>query len=108
MLASLLVIAMLFHFLDQEAYPFGMFHVFTGGTILGAFFIATDPVSACTTKKGQLVYGACIGLMVFVIRTWGGYPDAIAFAVLLLNMAAPTIDYYTQPRAFGHQGARRD
>lgn len=108
MLASLLVIAMLFHFLDQEAYPFGMFHLFTGGTILGAFFIATDPVSACTTKKGQLVYGACIGLMVFVIRTWGGYPDAIAFAVLLLNMAAPTIDYYTQPRTFGHQGTRRD
>jgi electron transport complex protein RnfD len=108
MLVSLLVIAMLFHFLDQEAYPFGMFHVFTGGTILGAFFIATDPVSACTTKKGQLIYGASIGLMVFVIRTWGGYPDAIAFAVLLLNMAAPTIDYYTQPRAFGHQGTPRD
>ncbi|MCW8847908.1 MAG: electron transport complex subunit RsxD [Sedimenticola sp.] len=108
MLGSLLFFAMLFHFLDQEAYPFGMFHIFTGGTILGAFFIATDPVSACTTKKGQLVYGACIGLMVFVIRTWGGYPDAVAFAVLLLNMAAPTIDYYTQPRTFGHQGARRD
>ncbi|WP_428603475.1 electron transport complex subunit RsxD [Sedimenticola sp.] len=108
MLGSLLIIAMLFHLLDQEAYPFGMFHIFTGGTLLGAFFIATDPVSACTTKKGQLVYGASIGLLVFIIRTWGGYPDAVAFAVLLLNMAAPTIDYYTQPRAFGHQGAGRD
>lgn len=108
MLGSLLVVAMLFHFLDQEAYPFGLFHIFTGGTLLGAFFIATDPVSACTTKKGQLVYGASIGLLVFIIRTWGGYPDAVAFAVLLMNMAAPTIDYYTQPRAFGHQGAGRD
>jgi len=108
MLGSLLLIAMLFHFLDQDAYPFGMFHIFTGGTLLGAFFIATDPVSACTTKRGQLIYGASIGLLVFIIRTWGGYPDAVAFAVLLMNMAAPTIDYYTQPRAFGHQGARRD
>lgn len=108
MLGSLLLIAMLFHFLDQDAYPFGLFHIFSGGTLLGAFFIATDPVSACTTKRGQLIYGASIGLLVFVIRTWGGYPDAIAFAVLLMNMAAPTIDYYTQPRAFGHQGVRRD
>jgi electron transport complex protein RnfD len=103
MLGALLVLGMLLHFLDQEAYPFGMFHIFSGGTLLGAFFIATDPVSACTTKKGQLIYGASIGALVFIIRTWGGYPDAVAFAVLLLNMAAPTIDYYTQPRVFGHR-----
>ncbi|MCB1802414.1 MAG: RnfABCDGE type electron transport complex subunit D, partial [Gammaproteobacteria bacterium] len=73
----------------------------------GAFFIATDPVSASTTPRGQLIYGALIGLFVFVIRTWGGYPDAVAFAVLLMNMAAPTIDYYTQPRIFG-QRSRED
>jgi len=101
MLGSLLLIAMLFHFLDQETYPFGLFHIFSGGTMLGAFYIATDPVTACTTRRGQLIYGASIGLLVYVIRTWGGYPDAVAFAVLLLNMAAPTIDYYTQPRVFG-------
>lgn len=108
MLGGLLVIAMLFHFLDQETHPFGLFHLFSGGAILGAFFIATDPVSACTTKKGQVIYGAAIGVMVYIIRTWGGYPDAVAFAVLLLNMAAPTIDYYTQPRVFGHQGKKDD
>ena len=102
MLGGLLVTAMLFHFIDQEAYPFGLFHIFSGGAILGAFFIATDPVTACTTKKGQLIFGASIGVLVYIIRTWGGYPDAVAFAVLLLNMAAPTIDYYTQPRVFGH------
>jgi len=102
MLVVLLSIAMLFHALDQETHPFGLFHIFSGGTLLGAFFIATDPVSACTTRKGQLIYGACIGVLIFVIRTWGGYPDAVAFAVLLMNMAAPTIDYYTQPRVFGH------
>jgi electron transport complex protein RnfD len=103
MLVVLLLIAMLFHALDQETHPFGLFHIFSGGTLLGAFFIATDPVSACTTRKGQLIYGASIAVLIFVIRTWGGYPDAVAFAVLLMNMAAPTIDYYTQPRAFGHR-----
>jgi len=108
MIAALLCISMLFHILDQDAYPFALFHLFSGGTILGAFFIATDPVSACTTKKGQLIFGACIGLLIYIIRTWGGYPDAVAFAVLLLNMAAPTIDHYTQPRAFGHQETHRD
>lgn len=108
MIGGLLVISMLFHILDQDAYPFALFHLFSGGAILGAFFIATDPVSACTTKKGQLIYGASIGVLIYIIRTWGGYPDAIAFAVLLLNMAAPTIDHYTQPRVFGHQETHRD
>jgi len=108
MLGSLLLIAMLFHFLDQETYPFGLFHIFSGGTMLGAFFIATDPVTACTTRRGQLIYGASIGVLIYIIRTWGGYPDAIAFAVLLLNMAAPTIDYYTQPKVFGHREKSRE
>ena len=88
---------------DPQAFPFPAFHVFAGGTILGAFFIATDPVTACTTPCGQLLYGAAIGLLILVIRHWGGYPDAVAFAVLLLNIAVPTIDHYTQPRVFGYQ-----
>jgi len=102
MIAGLLLSSGFFWLLDAQAYPFPAFHLFSGGAILGAFFIATDPVSACTTRKGQLIYGASIGALVFVIRTWGGYPDAVAFAVLLMNIAAPTIDYYTQPRVFGH------
>lgn len=108
MLVSLALISGLFFLIDPESYPFPGFHIFSGGTILGAFFIATDPITACTTKKGQLIYGAAIGLLVFIIRTWGGYPDAIAFAVLLLNMAAPMIDHYTQPRVFGHKQVRND
>jgi len=106
-LAGLVAIATLFWMFDPETHPFPLFHVFSGGAILGAFFIATDPVSACTTKRGQLIYGAAIGILVFIIRTWGGYPDAVAFAVLLLNMAAPTIDYYGRPRTFGHGGTHR-
>ena len=101
MLVSLLVLSSMSYLADPATHPFPAFHIFSGGVMLGAFFIATDPVSACTTKKGQLIYGAAIGALVFVIRNWGAYPDAVAFAVLLMNMAAPTIDYYTQPRVFG-------
>ena len=103
MIAGMLMISGLFWLFDQETIPFPAFHLFSGGMMLGAFFIATDPVTASTTKKGQLIYGAMIGVLVFIIRTWGGYPDAVAFAVLLMNMAAPTIDYYTQPRVYGQR-----
>jgi electron transport complex protein RnfD len=103
MLGGLAVMAGLFWLIDPEAHPQPGFHLFSGGAILGAFFIATDPVSACTSERGKLVFGALIGVLVFIIRTWGGYPDAVAFAVLLMNMAAPTIDYYTRPRVFGER-----
>jgi electron transport complex protein RnfD len=108
MLSAMVLLAGLFYLVDPQSHPFPAFHVFSGGAMLGAFFIATDPVTACTTKRGQLLYGAAIGALVFVIRTWGGYPDAVAFAVLLMNMAAPTIDHYTQPKVFGAREAQAD
>ena len=104
MLGALLLLAGVFWLTDPETHPFPAFHLFSGAAILGAFFVATDPVSASTTPRGQLIYGALIGCLVFIIRTWGGYPDAVAFAVLLLNIAAPTIDHYTQPKVFGTRG----
>ncbi len=79
-----------------------LFHLFTGATMFGAFFIVTDPVTSAVSNRGRLVYGAMIGLLVYIIRAWGNYPDAVAFAVLLGNFAAPFIDYYTQPRTYGH------
>lgn len=106
LLIGLAGLSTLFWAIAPQTHPSPWFHLLSGSTMLGAFFIATDPVTACTTKRGQLVFGACIGAIVYVIRTWGGYPDAIAFAVLLMNIAAPTIDYYTQPRAFGHGSLR--
>lgn len=84
-----------------------LFHLLSGATMLGAFFIVTDPVTSAVSVRGRLVYGALIGALVFVIRSWGSYPDAIAFAVLLANFAAPFIDYFTQPRTYGHTRARR-
>lgn len=88
--------------------PDPVFHLLGGATMLGAFFIATDPVTASTTPRGRLIYGAGIGAITYSIRTWGGYPDGVAFGVLLMNMAAPTIDYYTQPRVFGHSKGSKE
>ncbi|MEL0083874.1 MAG: RnfABCDGE type electron transport complex subunit D, partial [Gammaproteobacteria bacterium] len=73
----------------------------SGGTMAAAFFIATDPVSAATTPRGQIIYAVGIGLLIYLIRGWGGYPDGVAFAVLLMNIAVPMIDYFTIPRAYG-------
>ena len=103
MLGALFVIALLFHAGDTDTAPAPLFHLLSGATMLGAFFIATDPVSASTTPRGRLLFGAGIGVIVYVIRSWGGYPDGVAFAVLLMNMAAPTIDHYTKPRVFGQK-----
>ncbi|RRQ21275.1 electron transport complex subunit RsxD [Thiohalobacter thiocyanaticus] len=103
-LGGLFVMALLFYAADSDTYASPLFHLFSGAAMLGAFFIATDPVSASTTPRGRLVYGIGIGILVYIIRAWGGYPDGVAFAVLLMNMAVPTIDYYTQPRVYGQGG----
>ncbi len=101
MLAALSFMAMIFHFSDADSFAPVSFHLFSGATMLGAFFIATDPVTAAASTKGRLIYGAGIGILIYIIRTWGGYPDAIAFSVLLMNMTAPMIDYYFKPAVFG-------
>lgn len=84
--------------IDATQFSPPLFHLASGATLCAAFFIATDPVSAATSKKGRLYYGAMIGCLIYIIRTWGGYPDGVAFAVLLANLAAPSIDFYTRPK----------
>lgn len=101
MLLSLFCLAETFQFYDPDSYSSGLFHLFSGGAMLGAFFIITDPVSGATSNRGRLVFGALAGLLIYVIRTWGGYPDGIAFSVLLMNMAAPTIDHFCKTQVFG-------
>lgn len=83
------------------------FHLFAGATILCAFFIATDPVSAATSPRGRLLYGIGIGLIIYCIRKWGSYADGVAFAVLIMNMAVPAIDYFTRPPIVGHKQDKR-
>ena len=102
MLVGLSVPAAILYAIDPGAYPGPMFHVTAGASMLGAFFIATDPISSATSNQGRLIYGAGIGVVTYTIRTWGGYPDGVAFAVLLLNLAVPLIDRYTVPRIYGH------
>lgn len=87
---------------DPDTHPAPLLHVFSGGLVLAAFFIATDPVSGATTPRGRLLFGAGVGALTLAIRRWGGYPDGVAFAVLLMNCAAPLLDRLTPPRIYGH------
>ena len=89
------------HFFDPGRYGAPWFHLFTPSVMLCAFFIATDPVSGATTPKGKIIFGLGAGFLTMLIRTWGGYPDGVAFAILLMNVCAPLIDATTQPRVFG-------
>ncbi|UAL41900.1 electron transport complex subunit RsxD [Shewanella inventionis] len=102
-LASLFVCASFGYLISPDTFVSPLMHLFSGGTMLAAFFIATDPVTAATSPRGRLIFGAMIGVLIYVIRTFGGYPDAVAFAVLLANMCAPFIDYYVRPRSYGHR-----
>lgn len=83
-----------------------LFHLFSGGAMLGAWFIVTDPVSGCTTPRGKIIFGFTAGALAYLIRVFGGYPDGVAFAVLLLNICVPLIDMYTQPKIFGLKGEK--
>jgi electron transport complex protein RnfD len=100
-LTGLLGMASLAWLLDPDTHPSPGFHLFSGGAMLGAFFVATDPVSSPTTARGRLVYGTGIGVLTWLIRAFGSYPDGIAFAVLLMNLAVPLIERYTRPRIYG-------
>lgn len=106
-LAGLVVTSLFFFLVSGDTVGSPWFHLMNGSIILGAFFIATDPVSASTTPKGRIIFGFLIGFWVVLIRLFGNYPDAVAFAVVIMNMAVPLIDYYTQPRTYGHSNGAR-
>ncbi|WP_303787123.1 RnfABCDGE type electron transport complex subunit D [Azovibrio restrictus] len=89
------------HYLDAGT------HLLSGALMLGAFFIATDYVTSPTTGQGQLIFGLGVGLITWVIRSLGGYPEGVAFAILLMNALTPIIDRYTKPRILGRTRAGR-
>ncbi|MBT3041303.1 MAG: RnfABCDGE type electron transport complex subunit D [Candidatus Thiodiazotropha sp. (ex Codakia orbicularis)] len=101
MLGTLALCAGVFHLIDPDAYLGPLTHLMSGAAILGAFFIATDLVTSPTSIRGQLIFGAGCGLLVYVIRTFAGYPEGVAFAVLLMNACTPLIDHYFKPRIYG-------
>lgn len=101
MLLSVCCIAGIFHWWDPTHYLSPWVHLSSGGLICCAFFIATDYVTSPNSAVGQLVFGAGCGLLIFVIRTWGGYPEGAGFAVLLMNAMTPLLDHYIKPRIYG-------
>ena len=98
---TLFIVSLLCNWYDSEIYLSPLLTLFTGGIMLAAFFIITDPVTASTTPRGRIIYVVGIGLLTYIIRTWGAYPDGVAFAVLLMNATVPLLDNYTRPRVFG-------
>ncbi len=102
-LSGLAVISGVFWLADSAHYASPAFHLFSGASMLCAFFIITDPVSGPTTPNGKLWFAAGVAIITYLIRVYGGYPDGVAFAVIFMNICVPLIDAHTQPRVFGHE-----
>lgn len=101
LLGSISLLSTLFYLIDSQHYLGPWVHLNSGALMLIAFFIATDYVTSPNTPLGQLIFGAGCGVLIFVIRTWGGYPEGSGFAILLMNSATPIIDHYIKPRIYG-------
>jgi electron transport complex protein RnfD len=100
---SVVILSALFHFVNPERYPGVLFMLFSGGLMLGAMFMATDMVASPITNLGCFIYGILIGILVIVIRLWGGMPEGVMYAILFANAVSPHIDRYIQPIPFGHR-----
>jgi RnfABCDGE-type electron transport complex D subunit len=101
MLAGIAIPAAILYMVDPARYLDMSTHLLSGGAMLGAFFIATDYVTSPNTSLGQLIFGFGCGLLTYAIRSWAGYPEGVAFAVLLMNSLTPIIDSYVKPRIYG-------
>lgn len=100
-IGSVVLLGGLFWVADPARYPDPLFHLLTGGLILGAFYMATDMVTTPVTTGGMLLFGVGCGVLTVLIRLFGGYPEGVSFAILLMNAATPLIDRYLRPRVFG-------
>ena len=100
-LVTMAVLSQIFHFFSPEKYPDAVFMLFSGGLLLGAVFMATDPATSPTSPRGAMIFGLGIGILVVLIRLFGGLPEGVMYAILLMNAATPLIERATQPRIFG-------
>lgn len=100
-LGTMGVFATILWFTDPSQYVNPLFHLFTGGALLGAIYMATDYVTSPMSHKGMLIYGFGIGLITILIRVWGAYPEGISFAILIMNACVPLINMYIKPKRFG-------
>jgi len=101
-LTSLGILSITTYFYSEALFMSPLVHFFSGGTMICAFFIATDPVTTSCTNIGKIVFGIIVGTLVWIIRNYSDYPDAIAFSVLFANMTVPLIDYCTKTSGYGH------
>jgi len=100
-IGSVALISAIFWMIDPETYINPVYHILTGGLMLGAIYMATDMVTSPMTSKGQFIYGIGIGLITISIRLFGAYPEGISFAILIMNAFTPLINYYVKPKRFG-------
>ncbi|MCB0556000.1 MAG: RnfABCDGE type electron transport complex subunit D [Phaeodactylibacter sp.] len=100
-LGSVYVLSGILYLINPQVYPSPLFMLFSGGLMLGAVFMATDMVASPITPLGVVVYGVIIGLLVVVIRIWGGLPEGVMYAILLANAISPHIDNLIRPRVYG-------
>ncbi|MDH3351792.1 MAG: RnfABCDGE type electron transport complex subunit D [Gammaproteobacteria bacterium] len=100
-LLSVLIFSAILSLVDAVRFPSPLFSVFSGGLLLGAIYMATDPVTSPVTPRGAWIFGIGVGVLVMLIRVFGGLPEGVMYAILLMNAATPLIDRYTQPRVFG-------
>ena len=99
MLASLFIISLLcWNGTGSDSHGSPLFHLLTGASMLGAFFIVTEPISGAKSPMARLLFGVGVGLLTYLIRTWGGYPDGVAFAVLLMNLCVPALERFAASR----------
>jgi electron transport complex protein RnfD len=100
-LGTVFILSGIFHLVDPVAYPSPTFMLFSGGLMLGAMFMATDMVGSPITPLGVIIYGVIIGLLVVVIRLWGGLPEGVMYAILIGNALSNHIDQLIRPRVYG-------
>lgn len=100
-LGTVMLVGGIFWLVDAGKYPNPIFHLLTGGLLLGAFFMATDMVTSPVTFRGMLIFGCGCGLLTVLIRLFGGYPEGVSFAILLMNAGTPLIDRYCRPKIYG-------
>lgn len=101
-LGTVAIFTAIMHAVNPGASAPVLFHLMSGGLLIGAFFMATDMVTSPITRRGQVIFGACGGLIVSVIRLWGGYPEGVMYSILFMNALTPLINRWTAPRIFGH------
>lgn len=100
-LATVAIFTGILYGINPETYASPVFHLLTGGLMLGAIFMATDMVTSPMTPKGMIVYGVGIGVITVLIRVWGAYPEGVSFAILIMNAVVPLINNWAKPKRFG-------